>query len=119
MKGRACYWKILLGVLLLSAVASAKTISIPASFDGDVVYNGGLGFTVDDTDDRVSTSRSSGADDLRHIGDSVTLAVPAGANLIVIKTAVGTANAVAVDLDEDVDTNDLLGLEPLLLGPRP
>jgi transcriptional regulator of arginine metabolism len=49
-------------------------------------------------------SRLSGpaneADDLRHVGDLVTAAVPAGANLIVIKTAVGAASAVAVDLDQ-------------------
>jgi hypothetical protein len=60
MTGRIGYWKILLGVLALSAVASADVISIPASVDGDVSYNGVLGFTVDDADDRVTTSRSGG-----------------------------------------------------------
>lgn len=57
---RSLGWKVCLGLLSLTAVASADMATIPASVDGDVVYNGVLGFTVDDTDDRVSTSRSGG-----------------------------------------------------------
>lgn len=47
-----------LAVSVLAATATAQTISIPASVDGDVVFQGALGFNVDDADSRVSTSRS-------------------------------------------------------------
>lgn len=47
-------------------------------------------------------------DELAHYGDLVNSAEPAGANLIVLRTAVGAASAVAVDLDQAGDS-DIVG----------
>lgn len=57
---RLMLFHALIGVISLTAAASADSVAIPASVDGDIISQGTLGFTVDDVDDRVITSRSGG-----------------------------------------------------------